>query len=134
MFLNYLKEDNKEYFLKVCVHAALSNGIFAEEQKETLDSYCREMNVEVHTPDTQESFLDLLKLVSKNTTSAERNIFVIETLALIKADGIYDEKEKSFMTELVKGLNVSESELERFSELLDKYIEIGKELYTGIIE
>ena len=38
------------------------------------------------------------------------------------------------MIELVKGLNVSESELERFSQLLDKYIGIGKELYTAIIE
>lgn len=79
-------------------------------------------------------FLDLLKLVSENTTSAEKNIFVIETLAFIKADGIYDEKEKSFMIELVKGLSVSESKLERFSQLLDKYIGIGKELYTVIIE
>lgn len=38
------------------------------------------------------------------------------------------------MIELVKVLNVSESELERFSELLDKYFEIGKELDTVINE
>lgn len=134
MFLNYLQEDNKEYFLKVCVHAALANEIFADEQRETLDAYCREMNLESHIPDINESFLDLLKVVSENTTSAEKNIFVIETLALIKADGVYDEKEKTFMKKLIKELNVSEDKLEEFTVLLNKYIAIGEELFSAITE
>lgn len=104
----------------------------SDEQKEALDTYCREMNVEVHMSDTQESFFDLLKLVLENTTSAKSNVFVLETLALIKADGVYDEKEKSFMIQLINGLELSEFELLKFSELLDKYIEIGKELFTAI--
>ena len=34
MFLNYLSEESKEDFLKLCVYAALSNEEFAEEEKE----------------------------------------------------------------------------------------------------
>lgn len=132
MFLNYLKEENKEYFLKVCVHAALANGVFADREKEMLDTYCREMNVDVHLPDTNESFTELLNLILENTSSAERNIFVLETLALVKVDGVYDEQEKSFMTQLINGLEVCESEFLKFYELLDKYIEIGSELFTAI--
>jgi tellurite resistance protein len=134
MFLNYLKDTNKENFLKVCVHAALSNGVFAEKEKEALAAYCREMNVEVHIPKTQEAFSDLLQSVLENTTPTERNIFVLESLALVKYDGVYDEKEQSFMSSLIKGLNVSETVLAKFVELLDKYIKIGKELYEAIVE
>lgn len=134
MFLNYLEETNKENFLKVCVHAALSNKIFAEEQKEILAAYCREMNVDVHIPETKENLFDLLKCILDNTTSAERNIFILEILALIKSDGEYDEKEKSFMTTLINELNVSEAKLDKFTKLLDKYTKIGKELYETIIK
>lgn len=132
MFLSYLKDTNKENFLKVCVHAAISNGIFAEEEKEMIDAYCREMSIEVHVPDTQEPFSELMQTILDNTTPKERNIFVLEILALVKSDGVYDDKERMFMKTFIKGLNVSESDLSKFEELLAKYTEIGKELYAAI--
>ena len=33
MFLNELQEKNKELFLKICLHASLSNKVFADEEK-----------------------------------------------------------------------------------------------------
>lgn len=133
MFLNYLNEENKEGFLKICVHAALSNEIFAEEEKATLSAYCREMDVNVHVPETPESFEDLIQELYSSTTEEERKVIVLETLALIKSDGVYDEKEQAFMKALINGLNVSEGDLSKFIELLNKYTEIGKELYAAIV-
>lgn len=134
MFLSYLKEDNKEKFLKVCVHAALSNEIFADEEKTAIDAYCREMNLPVHQPEVNESFGDSLTDISESTTKEEKKIIVLETLALVKSDGVYDEKEKAFMKELIDAFEVSEAELSKFDELLKKYTEIGKELYSAITE
>lgn len=134
MFLSYLTDSNKEGFLKICVYAALSNEIFAEEEKATLDAYCREMNVEVHIPEISEPFEKLLEELKTSTTQKERNIIVLETLALIKSDGIYDDKEQSFMASLISGLNVSKATFEKFNKLLEKYTEIGKEMYEAIIE
>lgn len=132
MFLNHLQEESKECFLRVCVHAALSNGVFDKEEKETLATYCREMNVDVHVPEIKETFEELMCTLSSIATQAEKNIIVLETLALVKSDGVYDDKERAFMTRLINGLNVSEAGLSKIAILLDKYIEVGKELYSEI--
>lgn len=134
MFLNYLQEENKKNFLKVCVHAALSNGIFAKEEEKTLGAYCREMNIKEWIPEREGTFVELIENIKRNTTSSERNIIVIEILALLNSDGEYDVKEKEFMQSLIKGLDVSEERLEKFSELLEQYTEIGKNMYAAILE
>ncbi len=134
MFLSYLKERNKEGFLKICVYAALSNDVFGNEEKEAIAAYCREMNVEVHEPEVSGGFEDLVKELYSSTTKEERNIIVLETLALLKADGVYDEKEQKFMKTLIDGFEVSAHKLTVMTELLDKYIQVGKELYSTITE
>ena len=134
MFLTYLKDENKERFLEICVHAALSNGVFDKDEKEALFVYCREMNVDVHVPETKESFETLMSTLSETATQVEKNIIVLETLALVKSDGVYDDKEQAFMSQLVNGLNIKETTLSKFVSLLDKYIEIGKELYSAMFE
>lgn len=133
MFLNQLIESNKEGFLKICVHAALANGVFAEEERDVLYAYCREMNVDIHIPETSETFEELLSELNNSATQKEKNIIVLETLALVEADGRYDEKEKEFMKKLINGLIVPESTLEKFIVLLEKYTEISKELYAAIV-
>lgn len=134
MFLSYLNKVNKEGFLKICVHAAVSNEIFADEEKLAIAAYCREMDLNIHEPEVSEEFQDLLKDLKASTTKEEKNIIVLETLALVKSDSIYDEKEKEFMRKLIDGLGISNSELTKFEKLLDKYTQIGKELYTAITD
>lgn len=134
MFLNRLNETIKECFLKLCVHASLSNGIFAEEEKETLFAYCREMNVQENIPGTPETFEELVKIINGKTSNEEKNIFILEILALIKSDGIYDEKEQEFMKKLANGFGFSDEVLVKYNNLLEKYLEIGKELYAAITE
>lgn len=134
MFLNRLSEVTKESFLKICVYASLSNEMFADEEKETLFAYCREMNVPESIPDTPESFDELIKKINSETNNEEKNIYLLETLALIKSDGIYDEKEQEFMKKLTNGLGFSDDVLDKYNKLLEKYLEIGKELYAAITE
>ena len=63
MFLNQLKETNKEDFLKVCVYASLANGVFADEEKDMLFAYCREMNIKEHVPETPEALEVLMQKI-----------------------------------------------------------------------
>ena len=132
MFLNRLNEATKESFLKLCVYAALSNGIFAEKEKEILFAYCREMNVNEIIPDTPETFEELITKINSETNAEEKNIYILEVLALIKSDEIYDEKEQEFMKKLAFGLGFSDDVLVKYNNLLEKYLEIGKELYAAI--
>lgn len=134
MFLNKLEKNTKDLFLKLCIHAALSNGVFADEQKEMVKAYCREMNIPEDIPEFNDTFEELLDQISLKTTNQEKKIIVLEILGLIKSDGIYDEKEKLFMKSLIKGINVNEDVLNKTQSLLEIYTVVCKELYTLISE
>ena len=134
MFLKYLKEENKKCFLKLCVHAALANEVFATEEQRMIEEYCQEMNIPKDIPDTSESFEKVLQDIANNTNDMEKNIIVLEILGLIKADGMYDDKEKEFMEKLVKEIGVKEELLSKLNSLLEIYSTVCKEIYTTIIE
>ena len=134
MFLSYLQNENKQSFLKLCVYAALSNGVFAKEEKEMISTYCREMNIPENVPDASEPIESLLEEISKSANEAEKNIIVLEILGLLKSDGVYDEKEKVYMEKLVQGIGVKEGILSKINSLLDIYEVVCKELYSTITE
>lgn len=91
MFLSYLNEVNKEGFLKLCVHAALSDNNFAEEESEVIAAYCREMDLNVHQPEVCESFQDLVKELNNSTTKKEKNIisFILKREIRLGAKNFY---------------------------------------------
>ena len=132
MFLMLLKEENKERFLKVCVYAAMSNEIFAEEEKLMISAYCREMNIAEHIPETTAEFDAFIPELAENTDSKEKNIILLETLALIRSDGIYDDREQAFMKSLTLGLGLPLSKLDDYLVILDKYTEMAKEMLQAI--
>ncbi len=134
MFLNRLNEATKESFLKLCVHASLADGVFADEERETLFAYCREMNIDEKVPETPETFEELVSKINDETDSEEKNIYVLETLALVKSDDVYDATEKEFMEKLVHGLGFSNDVINKYDVLLEKYLGIVNELVNAISE
>lgn len=132
MFLNELNEEIKELFLQVCVYAAESNGIFAEEQKGMIGAYCREMNIRETIPTINISLSELLSKVSEKSDKRERNIIFLEILGLIKSDGIYDEEEQEFMELLRKELFIEKDVADKIEELLGSYLKITTDLYKAI--
>lgn len=134
MFLNYLSEESKEDFLKLCVYTALSNEEFAEEEKKMLKEYCKEMNISDHIPSIDGSVEVVLDNINKNTGITEKKIIVLELLGLVKADGFFDNAEQEFMQKLVGKLGMNEDIMKYLNSLLDVYTVICKELYTTIME
>lgn len=134
MFLNYLSEESKEDFLKLCVYASLANEEFAEEEKEMLKEYCKEMNIPDHIPGTEDSVEVVLENINKNAGITEKKIIVLELLGVVKADGLYDDAEQEFMKKLVGKLEMNEDIMKHLNSLLDIYTVICKELYTTIME
>lgn len=132
MFLSQLKESNKEDFLKVCVFASLCNEVFADKEKEMLYAYCREMNIKEHIPEISEKFEELLEKICNKTNEKEKNIYILEILALVKADGHYDNQEQEFMKHLVEGFGLTLDVLNTYEELLNKYSLIEKEMWVMI--
>ncbi len=134
MFLNYLNEANKNRFLKLSMHAALCNGLFETEEKEMIDSYCKEMDLKNGVKESDESLESVLEELKENANKVEKNIILLEILGLVKADGLYDEKEKEFIEKLIEGLGVNRELASRLNGLFEIYNTVYKELYQAIIE
>lgn len=133
MFLNALRERNRELFLEVCIHASMANEILEEEEKEMVYAYCREMNIEEHIPDIG-SFEVLVTKLSEQAGESEKKIIALEILGLVRADGNFDQKERSFFDKLIKGLQIEPDIADKLEGLLEQYTAVYKELYAAIYE
>lgn len=133
MFLNYLSKENKERFLNLCVHAALSNGAVENEEKEMIVAYCREMDIPEHIPEVSGSVEEALDDFIKNSSEVEKKIVLIELLALVKADNLYDENEKAFMEKIADSMDIKAGILDKINSLLEIYNTVCMELFTTVM-
>ena len=134
MFLNQLENKNKRLFLKVCVLASLSDGVFAKEEREMITAYCKEMNVPEEVPDCPETMNDLLEEIAQNTSEKEKKIIVLEILGLLRSDGIFEDMEKTFVDTLAEKLDVPYYVFDQINSLLKVYTAVYQELYSTICE
>lgn len=133
MFLNMLEERNKRNFLKLCVHAALSDGEFVNDEAEMIHAYCREMNISEAVPEVKESLEDILKEMAENTNDTEKRIITLEVLGLVKSDGVYDDREKAFMKKVIESMEIKKEILDELEYLLEQYTGVYRELYSVIL-
>lgn len=132
MFLKYLEEENKKRFLQLCVHAAYADEILEEAEQEMMREYCREMNIPEVIPNRDIALEKVLNEIKDNSNHKEKNIIILELLGLLKADGVYDEREKVFLKKVVDAINMKEDTVKNIEKFLDEYIEICAKLYTLI--
>lgn len=129
MLLNALQEKNRELFLEICVHAAMANNVLDKEEQEMIFAYCREMSIQEHIPDMEDSLERIAVKLAMQTDDAEKRIIALEILGLVKADGRFDEKEKDFFDRLIAGLQIEQDTVSRLESLLERYSAVCKEIY-----
>lgn len=134
MFLNQLEQKTKNAFLELCAYAAMANDVLEKAEEETMYAYCREMNICERMPNRERKLSELLTYLAENTDSCEKKIIILEILGLMKIDGVYDNKEKEFMSNLVDGLEMEKNILSKLEKLLDSYMDLYKEINSVISE
>ena len=132
MFLSQLKEENKELFLKLCVHAAMANDVFADEEKETIRLYCYEMEIPVHIPEIDSNLDELLSVMKDSTNETEKKIITLEILGLLKADEEFDDKEHRFFEKITISFSLNDETCRELEYLLDTYRMVYKKLYAFV--
>ena len=122
MYLNKLKSEQKELFLDLCIHAAMVNDTFSDEEKKTIEQYCAEMMIpeRFEAKYSNEEVLEKLKAMSYKN---EMRIIFIEITALVLSDNVFDEKEKEFIDKIAEMAELTEDDKK-------KIINLMKELYV----
>lgn len=121
MFLKELKSNNKELFLQLSIHAALSNNIIEDTQKDVLNLYCEEIGINNYELEVKMDLYEILEKINADTTYREKKIIILEIMALIMSDSVYDLDEKKFMEDIIKKLDISDEVLEEAINLVNKF-------------
>ena len=131
MFLNQLNDNEKEAFVSLCIHAAKANNDFATEERNMIAEYCKEMNIVFFDAETCKSIEDIKKLYMNSDVSVKR-IVLLEVLGLMYSDGVFDNDEETFVKELALGIGLTEEDIIIQTSLLNRYIELSKDMVKAI--
>ena len=89
MFLNQLNKKEKETFMSLSVHMANANKIIADEEKEMIQEYCREMGLVSFDIKDAIPMEDVLGVFQQSDLHI-RKVVLFEILGLAYADGEYE--------------------------------------------
>jgi DnaJ-domain-containing protein 1 len=126
MFLNQLQtKAQKEAFLELAHYVAKLDGAISSKEQEYLETYLYEMDM---TPDEYQpqdkELRDILAIVEGEEV---RNIFLLEILGLIFADGEYHSEEKKAVETIKLGFGISEERYEACKTWVRKLTELYQE-------
>lgn len=131
MFLNQLSEKEKMAFVNLCIHAAKANGEFAEAEKEMIEQYCKEMNINFLMLEEVMPMEKIESLYQESDNSTKR-IVILELLGLLYADGVYDASENKFVNGFVNNIGATENDIKTQEALLKRYLDLTQEMLVAI--
>jgi len=98
MFLNRLEEKEKELFLQLAHYMARVDDNLMDEQKELIEQYCLEMNID--DIDFNEKQFNLEETLNKITNTYSQRIILLEIMAIVYSDDILHEEEKKVIDKM----------------------------------
>lgn len=113
--------------MSLSVHVANSNGILADEEKEMIQEYCREMGLDSFNVKDAVPMEDVLT-VFKQSDLHIRKIVLFEILGLAYADGEYEDTEDDFIIQFATAIGLNKETVEEQETLLVEYLEILKKI------
>ena len=133
MYLNRLSKEQKGLFIDMCIHAAMANDIFAEEEKMLIKQYCKEMHVSEPWYEARNSLDEVCQRLLEISKTSELKIMIFNITELMLSDSDYDEDETNFMNKLVKklklGSDVHKNALIHIEKVMALYSEIDSFIF-----
>lgn len=134
MFLTTLNKNEKEEFLSLAVAVIKADGIVDEAEKELLNAYATEMQVNLNDIAIQDDVENVITSVANNSTEATKRTVFIELLALAFADGDYAAEEKEIVQKVAQGFGLKPDFVERAVNLQDAYTAVCSSLVNLVKE
>ena len=131
MFLKELTPEEKEAFVSLCIHTASSNDIVEDTEFDMIEEYCKEMGITFFNPNRVIDIDKVINLFSQSELRHKRIVFN-GILGLLHADGTYDKKEKDFFYDLAYRMGLSENDVMKQGDLMERYLRIVKEISNAL--
>ena len=131
MLLNQLTLMEKETFISLVMKAAEANGVVVAEEYNMFEAYCKEMGIaffDAKNIKTMDSIIDIYK----QSDEKNKKIVLFETIGLMYADKVYDEKEQNFILDFAKKIGLTDEDVKICTKLIIKYLDVLKEIMENV--
>ena len=127
MFLHQLHDREKTAFIELAHLVANASGIMNDLERQMIDTYDREMGIDLQIEDVREQSLDII--IAKFESEISRKIAFIEAIAIAFVDGTYDEAEKKVISQLREAYGFSQ---EYYEEVKAWLVDFNKMYVKGL--
>ena len=107
MYLNLLKDNEKELFLEMAYYLAAADGNYSDSEKLMMKEYGKEMQVEILHGTIKRTVEEILDEINNKSDEKTKRIFIFELVGLTLVDGCYDESEKEFINKMANKFSVN---------------------------
>lgn len=133
MFLEILKDEQKDLFLQLAVIAAKENGYVDEAEDALLTKFANEMNIAPKT-ETTLSLDEVIDKLASSCDKREKKIVLFEAAGIMNSDGEYSDAEFDFLKKIAAKFEISEEELETMMGLVSDYVALFNEIIITVID
>ncbi|HBL40298.1 MAG TPA: hypothetical protein DDY98_01490 [Ruminococcaceae bacterium] len=123
MYLKELNVEQKELFLDLCVNASNSNDEFDETEKNLIEQYAEEMEIEPRFEARFSTDEAAVKLKEISNETDIRAVFV-ELIAVLMSDHVLDVVESDFTAKVMKIFDLPTKDLDVVMKNLKKLFEV----------
>lgn len=134
MYLNRLSTEQKELFLDLCIHAAMANNDFADEEKNVIDQYCAEMQISQPRYTSEKAVDVVVEELKELSTPQEMKMILLEITALMLSDDVYDVEEQAFMKAFLDRIGFNKKILDEMVVLLQETRSLYRRIDCLIME
>lgn len=133
MYLGFLNKDEKSLFLNLAINIASVDNDFSEIEKQIIDEYCKEMNIEpiYESESPSELIIQKVKEIADDRT---KKIFVFEIVGLAMIDSSFDENERTWIETMCSEFEISKEFIDRCETKINEYIDIQNDINQLVIE
>ena len=133
MFLNSLKDSQKNLFLDLAIKAADASGGISEQEKNMLKAFALEMRIPARY-DCGKSEEEILEEIKRKSSRKELKIIVFEILGIMYTDSEYDDSERKFVSLVSERLNIEKQTIDKMENIIKKYSTLYKEICDVTLE
>lgn len=134
MLLKQLNIKEKDSFLKLVISVVRTDESFDESQKAFIDEYAKEMDIQSYEIDAVIDINQLLKNISKKSTTTVKRIFLVELAACVYTDRDFGKDENDLLESMIIEFGLDRSDLSKCYKLLSDYTSAATALTRFIQE
>jgi len=134
MYLFTLRKEVKDLFLEFAYHIAMADGVYQDEERLTMESYCNEMRIPLDETKIRSSVDEILDSIDKECNDQEKRIILFEAIGMAVCDNDFHPTERRLINCAVKHFGWSNEFADKCEQFLWEYMKLQENINNLVIQ